>query len=148
MSVVYTHQVRYHEVDQQGILFNARYLEIADVALSEFFRVLGWPYDELIRHGVDPAIARTEIEFRLPARFDDLIVVAVRPTRVGRTSFSLHFDLLHGDEQIAAIDTVYVNIDATSSTSRPLPTDVAEKLHLRVAGASNVDLIPRSHTTS
>ncbi len=39
---VLRHRVRYHEADAQGSLFNSRYLELADDATTEFFRVLGW----------------------------------------------------------------------------------------------------------
>lgn len=38
MPVVLHHRVRYHETDAQGFLFNSRFLEIADVALTEFMR--------------------------------------------------------------------------------------------------------------
>jgi acyl-CoA thioester hydrolase len=72
---VYRHRVRYHETDAQGFLFNARYLELADVAMTEFFRELGWPYPELVAAGADPSVVSATLTFRKPARFDDLLDV-------------------------------------------------------------------------
>ncbi|MBI4736341.1 MAG: hypothetical protein HY766_09850 [candidate division NC10 bacterium] len=37
-------RVRYSEIDRQGIVYYSRYLEYVDVALSEYFRALGFPY--------------------------------------------------------------------------------------------------------
>lgn len=128
MAVVYRHQVRYHEVDQQGFLFNAHVLTIADVSLTELFRTLGWRYDEVVAGGTDPSLVKTEITFHRPARFDDVLDVDVTPTHVGRSSFTLRFQMLCGTDPIATIDTVYVNVDPTTATSRPLPVDVAALL--------------------
>lgn len=72
MTVVYRHRVRYHEADAQGFLFNSRYLELADVALTEFFRALGWPYQKLVAAGVDPSVVKATIEYKTPARFEDV----------------------------------------------------------------------------
>ena len=81
MSVVYSHRVRYHEVDQQGYLFNGRYLKIADVAMVEFFRSLGFHYDALIAGGTDPSLVKTEVTFSAPAHFDDLLEADVTARR-------------------------------------------------------------------
>ncbi|HSC71381.1 MAG TPA: acyl-CoA thioesterase, partial [Candidatus Methylomirabilis sp.] len=34
-------RVRYSEIDVQGIVYNSRYLEYVDVALTEYFRAMG-----------------------------------------------------------------------------------------------------------
>lgn len=128
MAVVYYHRVRYHEVDQQGYLFNARYLEIADVALTEFFRHLGWPYSDLMAFGVDPSVVSTEVSYRRPVRFDDEIEVAITVTRVGTSSFVLHNNLSRDTDLMTTITNTYVNVDAKTDTARALPDAVAEAL--------------------
>lgn len=54
MRRVLQHRVRYHEADAQGFLFNSRFLELADVAMTEYFRSIGWPYRKLLAEKVDP----------------------------------------------------------------------------------------------
>jgi acyl-CoA thioester hydrolase len=127
-ATVLTHRVRYHECDGQGLMFNGRYLEIADVAMTEFFRALGWTYPQLVAGGTDPSVVRAVLEFRRPVRLDDLVDVGAVCRRVGRSSFDLDVTLRRTGELIADIALVYVNVDVTTSRSRPLPDDVADAL--------------------
>jgi acyl-CoA thioester hydrolase len=124
----YQHRVRYHEADAQGFMFNARYLELADVAMTELFRALGWPYADLVADGTDPSVVSAGLTFSKPARFDDLLDVDVRCTRVGTSSFHLAVKVSRGPDAIATIQLVYVNVDPVSATSRPLPEEVAAAL--------------------
>lgn len=132
MSVSFNHRVRYHEVDQQGFLFNARYLEIADVAMTEFFRFHGYNYARLNAVGVDPSVVSLEAQFSAPARFDDDLDVVVRCLRVGRSSFDLETSLRSGPARSARIVAVYVNVDAASGVSVPLQEDVRALLEATI----------------
>jgi len=125
---VHQHRVRYHETDAQGFLFNARYLEIADVAMAEFFRVLGWTYNELVAGGTDPSVVSASLTFSRPVRQDDVLHVDVVCRSVGRSSFTLFFDLRRADDTVATVELVYVNVEVEVSASRPLPDKVAAAL--------------------
>ena len=116
-------RVRYHEVDAQGHVFNARYLEYLDVAMTEWLRELtGMPYAEVVSRGCDVVLARTTLEFRAAARFDDELVTAVTVAGVGSSSFVLGFLVRRDDgTELVAAETVYVNFDAQTAAKRPLP---------------------------
>ncbi|MFE9445306.1 thioesterase family protein [Streptomyces sp. NPDC006602] len=124
----HTHRVRNHEVDTQGFLFNSRYLELADVAMTEFFRELGWPYAKLVEGGTDPSVVSARQTFQSPARFDDVLDVDVACRRVGTSSFQLDMAVTRDGTKIAEIELVYVNVDAEAARSRPLPEDIAQGL--------------------
>lgn len=124
----YRHRVRYHEADAQGFLFNGRYLELADVAMTEWLRQLGWPYPELVAAGADPSVVSAQLQFKRPARFDEVLDVDVSCTNVGRSSFSLRTEVRRGEDQIAVMELTYVNVDPATATSRPLPAPVVEAL--------------------
>jgi acyl-CoA thioester hydrolase len=128
--LVHRHRVRYHETDAQRVVYNARYLEYVDVAMTELFRTLGWEYGQLIASGCDPSLAKAVLEFRRPAVFDDELDIYARPTAVGTSSFTLEFEIrAHaGGALIAAAEIVYVNVDIDSNRSRPLPADVRAQL--------------------
>lgn len=128
MMTVVQHRVRYHEADAQGFLFNSRYLELADVAMTEYFRSLGFPYRELVATGADPSVVSARLDFARPARFDDILDVGVACTRVGRSSFDLSMAISRNGETIAEIDLTYVNVDAVDAVSRVLPASVADAL--------------------
>ncbi|MFC8511729.1 acyl-CoA thioesterase [Streptomyces sp. NPDC057257] len=131
---VHAHRVRNHEVDTQGFLFNSRYLELADVAMTEFFRDIGWPYEKLVEGGTDPSVVSAQLTFLSPARFDDDLQVTVKCRRVGTSSFQLDMSVRHDETKIADIELVYANVDAEVARSRPLPDDVAQALRDAVDG--------------
>lgn len=128
MHPVHRHRVRYHEVDRQGYLFNGRFLELADTAMVEYFRALGWTYDNLIAGGTDPSVVRAELDFIAPALFDDELDACVECTRVGSSSFDLVIEVSRIGQAIARVALVYVNVDIEQHRSRPLPDDVASAL--------------------
>lgn len=130
---VYHHRVRNHEVDAQGFVFNSRYLEIADVALTEWLRSLGWPYPALLAAGVDPSVVHADIAFRSPARLDDVLDVEVRCSHVGRTSFRLAVRVRRAGADLAALELAYVNVDIHAATSVPLPDEIASAMRAVVA---------------
>jgi acyl-CoA thioester hydrolase len=129
MQPVHRHVVRYHETDSQGILFNARYLELFDVTLIEFFRSLGWPYPELVSAGLDPALVRAEVDFRHPAVFDDALDIHVECVKIGRSSFTLAFTVARsGSEPLSRARITYVNFDSAAGRSAPIPTVIRNAL--------------------
>ncbi|WP_172653021.1 acyl-CoA thioesterase [Rhodococcus opacus] len=131
---VHRHRVRYHEVDAQGILYNSRYWEIVDAAMTEFFRELGWTYPELNSDGMDPSLIQSSARFLRPAGLDEEIDVAVTLTHLGTTSFALDFGLRAVSEgtPIAELGIVYVNFDPTTRQKRPIPDQVRERLEASV----------------
>jgi len=126
-------RVRYHETDSQGIVYHARYLEYLDVAMTEYFRDLGWSYPQLRAAGCDPSLVRTTLEFKRPAAFDEEIAIRVAATRVGTSSFTLGFQVRRaGDAELLLVaETVYVNFDPANRHARPLP----DAVRARLAGA-------------
>lgn len=138
MTHVLTHRVRYHEADAQGFLFNSRFLELADVAMTEFFRLLGWPYANLVSAGVDPSVAAARLEFARPARFEDVLAVDVSCEHVGRSSFRLVMQVTRDEAEIAVISIDYVNVDPALEASRPLPGDVTVALRTHAAAEASV----------
>lgn len=109
-------------------MFNSRYLELADVAMTEFFRALGIPYLELVSNGTDPSVVEARLRFSRPARFEDVLDIAVTCPRVGTSSFDLTTTVSRQDREIARTMVTYVNVDVETGTSRPLPAAVAAAL--------------------
>jgi acyl-CoA thioester hydrolase len=113
-------RVRFAETDMQGIVFNGNYLTYYDVAWTEYFRALGMQWKDLIDAGVDTVLARTRMEFKAPARYDELLDIYTRVSRIGNTSLTFEFEIYgQGDERlIGAASSLYVCIDP--QTLRPV----------------------------
>lgn len=131
---LYQHRVRNHEVDSQGFLFNSRYLEVADVAMTEFFRSIGWPYPKLVAEGTDPSVVKAILSFKAPAYFDETLDVDVECRKVGNSSFNLNVRISRDEMELADVELVYVNVDPTQARSRPLPEAVALALRGALKG--------------
>lgn len=72
---VFEHQfalrVRYHEVDGQGRVHHAQYLNYFERGRVEMLRSAGHSYKELEASGLLLVVRRMEIEYLFPAEFDD-----------------------------------------------------------------------------
>ena len=135
-SFRYLLRVRYAECDAQKVVFNSRYGDYIDLAVTEFMRVLGYA-SLLIDGGLDYQLVKQTLEWKAPARFDQVLAVSVRAARLGTTSFTLATEFrIHGQERLLAQgETVYVLVDAGSLEKRPLPDDVRAALEQGAPGA-------------
>jgi acyl-CoA thioester hydrolase len=111
----YRLRVRYSECDAQ----NARYGEYVDLAVTEFLRALGYG-EALISGDLDYQLVKQTLQWKSPARFDQVVEIAVRTGHIGNTSFTLSCDfrLAGAEAVIATVETVYVLVDAHALTKK------------------------------
>jgi acyl-CoA thioester hydrolase len=128
-------RVRYGECDAQKVVFNTRYSEYVDVGMTEFLRAAGI-HDEFATGPLDFQLVKQTIEWKAPARFDDVLELSMRATRLGTTSFTIatEFRIAGAEPVIATIETVYVLVDAAALKKMPLPDRVRQALAEGAAG--------------
>lgn len=122
-------RVRYAEIDGQKVVFNSRYLEYADVALSEYWRWLRLT-DLPEWRDMEFHVARATIDYKAPFRYDDEIDACARTDRIGRSSVSSRIELYHAQTGVlhTVIDLVHVNVDLDSGKSAEVPAAVRERM--------------------
>jgi acyl-CoA thioester hydrolase len=113
-------RVRFAETDLQGIVFNGNYLTYYDVAWTEYFRALGLDYKSLVEMGADTVLARTTLEFKSPAHFDEVLEIYTRVSRIGNTSIIFDFEIYPEgkDRLVGSAVSLYVCIGP--QTLRPV----------------------------
>lgn len=129
-------RVRYQECDAQHVVFNARYGEYIDIACTEFLRAaLPGPRDAM-DGTFESQTVRQVIEWKRPARFDDVLEISVRTIRIGTTSFVLQFDLARPGEPDALVtsETTYVHVDPKTWTKREIEPHMRAALEAGAAG--------------
>ena len=128
-------RVRYLECDAQKVVFNSRYSEYVDVAINEFLRAIG-VLDDFIAGHLDFQLVKQTIEWKAPARFDQVLELSIAATRLGKTSFTVRTDfrLAAVDLVIVTIETVYVLVDAATLTKLSLPEGLRTALDQGAAG--------------
>jgi acyl-CoA thioester hydrolase len=113
--------VRYLEVDAQGVVFNMWYLAYCDDALSAFLAHNGLPYGQLMAAGYDVQVVHAEIDWRGAAGWQDDLGVAVRVAKVGTTSFTLAYQVRRDGEPVVDVAIVYVCVATDGTGKRPIP---------------------------
>lgn len=117
-------RVRYGECDAQKVVFNSRYSDYVDISTNEFLRALGFG-DVVIDGSLDFQLVKQTLEWKAPARFDQVLEISVYAKHLGNTSFTLATEFrIAGEERIiATAETVYVLVIPHVLTKTPLPSD-------------------------
>ena len=67
-------EVRDYECDIQGIVNNANYLHYTEHTRHLYLMSLGVSFAKLHEQGVDPVVARMNLQYKTPLRSDDVFV--------------------------------------------------------------------------
>jgi len=129
-------RVRYQECDAQHVVFNARYGDYIDQACFEFLRAaLPRPQDAM-DGTFESQTVRQVVEWKAPARFDDVLEVSVRTSRLGTTSFVLSFEIRRAGETdpLVTSETTYVHVDPKTWTKRAIAPAMRAALEAGAAG--------------
>lgn len=128
-SFKYLLRVRYIECDAQKVVFNSRYAEYVDVGINEFLRAAG-VLDQFVNGHLDFQLVKQTVEWKAPARFDQVLELSIASKHLGNTSFTLttEFRVAGEDRVIVTVETVYVLVDADSLTKLPLPDAIRAAL--------------------
>jgi acyl-CoA thioester hydrolase len=110
-------QVRFRDIDAFGHVNNAVFATYCEVARTRFLRD---------RMGVDLSsagvvVAHLEVDFRAPVTDAETVTVALNVSDVGRSSFTLSYDLRAEGDRVATAETVQVAVDPETGGTRPIP---------------------------
>lgn len=95
-------RVYYADTDFSGVVYHARYLEFFERGRSDFLRLAGVHHTELAdgKHGEKLVwvVKRMEIDFRAPARIDDVLTIETRTESVSGARIFMAQQLKRGDD--------------------------------------------------
>jgi acyl-CoA thioester hydrolase len=125
-------RIYYEDTDAGGVVYHANYLRYFERARTEFFRERGLSVHELHEQGSIFPVVRLEVDFRAPARLDDLLRVETRVLEVGKTSFILGQQVLRASDGRLLVDAkVTLVCVGPGMKAKRLP---AELLHVMAEG--------------
>ena len=126
-------RIYYEDTDAAGVVYHANYLKYFERARTEFFRQRGQYVAELAASGFVFPVVRMEIDFKFPARHDDLLHVATIPTRVGGSSFCLRQRITRKNDGCLLVDAL-VTLACVGSElkARRMPVEVRQILAAEV----------------
>lgn len=99
MTHAMTVRVYYEDTDLAGIVYYANYLKFVERGRTEALREAGVDQGRLkAERGLVFVVASLSIAYRRPARFDDLLTVETRVTRLGAASVDMAQRVARGGE--------------------------------------------------
>lgn len=122
----YLLRVRYAECDAQQVVFNGKYVEYIDIAVTEFVRVSLGNYKELIASGIDYQVVSITVNWKAPAHFDEVLAIHIRLLKMGNTSFTLEVGFYnYQDETLVATGQItYVVVNSIEHNKMPIPANM------------------------
>jgi len=122
-------RVRWAEADLQGIVFNGHYLTYADVAITEYWRAIGYPYPSSVeRLDADWLVVKATLEYRAPARYDDELDIGVRVGRIGNSSLQFVLEMFCGENHLIDGEIVYVTVNPQTHAPLRVPDALREAI--------------------
>jgi acyl-CoA thioester hydrolase len=118
-------RVRYSECDAMQVAHHAAYPVWLEIARTELLRAKGRSYAEMERRGVYFVVARMNVRYRRPARYDDELTITCVSQPTAGVKIDHDYQVKRGDELLAVARTTIVCVNAEGK-ARPVPADLFE----------------------
>lgn len=96
-----TIRVRYPEVDAMGYLHHSRFLQYFEMGRIELLRRFGFSYAELERKGIFFVVAKIEVRYKAPARYDEDLTLTTRVIKKSHVRYDHAYELRRGPTLLA-----------------------------------------------
>ncbi|MFN9719142.1 MAG: acyl-CoA thioesterase [Planctomycetota bacterium] len=116
-------RVRYSETDAMGFLHHSNYLCYFEIGRTELFRNQGGNYRRMEELGLYFVVARIDVRYRRPARYDDLLTIETSVARVTPAKLEHSYRLLRGAEVVAEANSVIACVNREGEVQR-IPDDL------------------------
>lgn len=115
-------RVYYEDTDLAGLVYHANYLKFIERGRTEALRAAGIDQTALkARAGLVFVVTRVTVDYRRPARFDDVLSVETRLERLGAASVDLDQRVLRVDQVLTRAAVRLACIDAAGRAVRLPP---------------------------
>jgi len=122
-------RVIYGDTDQMGVVYYANYLRYFEAGRTEFFRSCGGTYLEMEKTGFGLPVIEAHCEYKVSAKFDDVVVVRTWVDEIRRASLLFRYAARReGDGTLLAIGHTWHACVAAGGKPARLPPAVVRLL--------------------
>lgn len=112
-------RVRYSETDQMGVVYHGNYIPFFEIGRVEWLRNKGISYKSLEENGIALPIVSMTLNYKKPARYDDLLTVKTKFKSLG--SVKIEFDCEIRSEQNELLTTAqFILVFVDMKTGKPM----------------------------
>lgn len=134
-------RVYYEDTDFSGVVYHARYLQFLERGRTDYLRLLGVEQGSLVleedREGLVFVVHRMEIDFKAPARMDDILTILTSTEKAGGAKMILNQEIRRGDQLLIAARVIIAVINAQGRPRR-LPEALANRFLAKAQEAIGV----------
>ncbi len=126
-------RVYYEDTDFSGLVYHARYLHFLERGRTDYLRCLGVEQSALVsvdEEGLVFVVHRMEIDFKAPARMDDVLTILTSTEKAGGAKMVLSQEIRRDETLLIAARVTIAIINA-----RGRPRRLPETLAARFLGA-------------
>ncbi len=110
----WTIRVYYEDTDAGGVVYHSQYLNFLERARTEWLRHLGFDHNNLHdEFKLVFVVHSMQIQFKKPAKLDDLLTISSELVKIGRSSFEFfqkigvnQQTLIEAQVKLACVDTI------------------------------------------
>ena len=122
-------RVRYAETDQMGVVYHGNYAQYFEMGRTSWLREMGFSYKEMEERGVMLPVISLSINYKKPARYDDLIKVKTTLVKLPSATIEFVYEIVNEkDEILTTGNSVLVFIDADRNRPTKCPKYILDKL--------------------
>lgn len=122
-------RVFYEDTDAGGVVYHSNFLNFCERARTEWLRHLTIGRERLQNEfGLMFVVRRAQIEWRRPARLDDLLMVETRLSGMGKVRMSLRQTITRDGMELATVDIEVVAVSYADFTPVLLPEELRRLL--------------------
>ena len=115
----YNTKVYYEDTDAGGIVYYANYLKFLERARSEAIYSMGLTNKKLLNnYGTIIIVKSCKIDYKSPAKFEDLLEIISKIKIIGKSSFTMDQIIKRKDETISESEVVLVTVNAEGKPIR------------------------------
>ena len=111
-------KIYYHDTDCGGVVYYANYLKYLEEARTECLFGKGIDLQELSNKGIWFVVARVDIEYKTPARYQDTLRILTSVEKIKLSAIRFSQRILKGSSTVAE---AYTTLICVGNDYRPLP---------------------------
>ena len=94
-------RVRYNETDSMGFVHHANYFTYFELGRTELLRASGGNYRRMEESDLLVVVVKASCKYQRPAKYDDLLTVKTRITRITSAKIEHEYQVFRDEEQLA-----------------------------------------------
>ena len=112
-------RVRYSETDQMGVVYHGNYIPYFEIGRVEWLRNKGVSYKSLEESGVALPIVSMTLNYKKPARYDDLLIVKTKFKNYSTVKIEFECEIWNQQEELLTT-AQFILVFVSLKTGKPI----------------------------